>query len=158
MSPRTLIDEVLRQAPVLRSDDRVVDAVRRVLESELPALPVADERGRYAGIFGEREFMSALYPGYLQQIKGAAFLRGSIDDAIEKRDECRIEPVGRYLNTEHVDIEPDASDTQVAEIFMHHRVLIVPVVAKGEVRGVVTRRDFFRAIAQRFVDHGAAPG
>ena len=37
------------------------------------------------------------------------------------------------MNTEHVDVGPDFSDTQVAEIFLHHRVLIVPVVDDGRV-------------------------
>ena len=41
------------------------------------------------------------------------------------------------MNTEHVDVGPDYSDTQVAEIFLHHRVLIVPVVDDGR----VDRRD-----------------
>ncbi len=33
--------------------------------------------------------------------------------------------------TEHVDVSTDFSDTQVAEIFLHHRVLIVPVTDGG---------------------------
>jgi CBS domain-containing protein len=55
------------------------------------------------------------------------------------------------MNTEHVDVEPDFSDTQVAGIFLHHRVLVVPVVDDGRVAGVITRRDFFRTLAERFV-------
>jgi len=30
-------------------------------------------------------------------------------------------------------------------------VLIVPIVADGRVQAVLTRRDFFRAVAERFV-------
>ena len=39
----------------------------------------------------------------------------------------------------------------VAEIFLHHRVLIVLVVDEGRVLGVITRGDFFGSIAQRFL-------
>ena len=53
---------------------------------------MVDERGRFAGVFGEREFMSALFPGYLDQLKGAAFLRRSLDETLEKRDACRWRP------------------------------------------------------------------
>lgn len=35
------------------------------------------------------------------------------------------------MNTEHVEVGADFSDTQVAEIFLHHRVLVVPVVTDG---------------------------
>jgi hypothetical protein len=45
--------------------------------------------------------------------------------AIEKRAGCRDEPVGDYMHTEHIDVGPDFSDAQIAETFLHHRVLIV---------------------------------
>jgi CBS domain-containing protein len=151
MSPRTIAEQALHHPQPLRTGDTVEDAVRAVLDSELPALPVVDPAGRYAGIFGEREFMEALFPGYLKQLRHAAFLPRSLDEALEKRERCRVEPVERYMNTEHVEVGPDFSDTQVAEIFLHHRVLVVPVVANGRVEGILTRRDFFRAIAERFI-------
>ena len=51
----------------------------------------------------------------------------------------------RRLNTDHVDVGPDYSDVQLAETFLHHRVLIVPVVDQGRVVGVITRADLARA-------------
>jgi CBS domain-containing protein len=151
MNPRTISEPVLREPVPLHVTDTIEASVAKVLASELPALPVVDERERYAGIFGEREFMSALFPGYLDQLHGAAFLGRSLDDTIERRDSCRLERVGDHMNTEHVDVGPDFSDTQVAEIFLHHRVLLVPVVDGRKLVGVITRRDFFRRIAERFL-------
>ena len=150
MSPRSLSELALHHPSVLHADDTVERAVRAVLESGMPALAVVDERDRFAGIFGEREFMSALFPGYLGQLRHAAYLPRTLDAALEKRDACRGEPIGQYLTTDHVEVGPDFSDTQVAEIFLHHRVLVVPVVAGGHVEGLLTRRDFFRALAERF--------
>jgi CBS domain-containing protein len=151
MNPRRLAEPVLRTPPPLHVDDPVEAAVSRVLDSESPALPVVDARERYAGIFGEREFMEALFPGYLKELRHVAFVQRSLDEALERRTSCRTEPIGRYMNTEHVEVGPDFSDLQVAEIFLHHRVLIVPIVADGRVQAVLTRRDFFRAVAERFV-------
>jgi CBS domain-containing protein len=151
MSPREIAELVLREPDALSVKETIEDAVSAVLASELPALPVVDARGRFAGVFGEREFMAALFPGYLDQLKGAAFLRRSLDETLEKREACRQEPVGAYMNTEHVEVGPDFADTQVAEIFLHHRVLIVPVVDDGRVTGVIRRSDFFRSIAERFL-------
>jgi CBS domain-containing protein len=138
-------------APLLRTDDTLEHGVRVLLESPLPALVVVDEREHFRGVFGEREFLSALFPAYLDQLKGAGFLRRSLDVALERRDRCRQERVGEHMNTEHVDVGPDYADTQVAEIFLHHRVLIVPVVDHGRVQGVITRADFFREVAERFL-------
>ena len=90
-----------------------------------------DSRDRLVGIFGEREFLGAVFPGYLRELKHAGFVRRSLDDALEKRDECRAEPVSRHMNTEHVESSADFSDVAVAEIFLHHRVLLVPVTEDG---------------------------
>jgi CBS-domain-containing membrane protein len=122
-----------------------------VLDSGLPALPVVDDHDRLVGIFGEREFLGAVFPAYLKELKYAGFVKRSLEDALEKRRECRSEAVSGYMNTEHIDVDADFSDAQVAEIFLHHRVLILPVTENRRVIGVITRSDFFRALAERFL-------
>ncbi len=77
-------------AEVLHVDDTLEVAVRRLVELDLPALPVVDDHERFKGVFGEREFVTALFPGYVGQLRGAAFLRGSLDAALEK---YRTDPV-----------------------------------------------------------------
>jgi CBS domain-containing protein len=154
VSPNEISAPLLREAPVLREDARVEDAVRDILDSALPALPVLDANGEFAGIFGEREFMAALFPGYVGELRFAGFVRRGLDEALEKRAACRSEPVKKHMNTEHVDVPSDASDVQVAETFLHHRVLIVPVSDGGRVRGVITRSDFFASLAERFLEQG----
>ncbi len=152
MSPRSIAQHALHHPEPLHASDTIEQAVRAVLAGELPALPVVDDRERYAGIFGEREFMAALFPGYLSQLKGASYLSRALDDALEKRESCRSEQIGKYMNTEHVDVDSDYGDTQLAEIFLHHRVLVVPVIDDGNVSGIITRRDFFRQLGQEFLD------
>jgi CBS domain-containing protein len=151
VSPSTITEQTRRPCPVVPERASVADATRAVLDSGLPALPVVDERERLVGIFGEREFVGALFPKYLQTLGYAGYVPKAIDEVLEKRRECAGEAVGEHVNREHVDVPPDASDVQVAETFLHHRVLIVPVVADGRVLGVVTRGDFFRALAERFL-------
>jgi CBS domain-containing protein len=151
MSPRAISELALHHPPVLRDRDTVETAVRAVLESGMPALAAVGDDERFTGIFGEREFMSALFPGYLRELRHTAFLRRSLDAALETREGCRHEPIGRYLTTDHVEVAPDFSDVGVAEIFLHHRVLVVPVVDAGRVEGLILRRDFYLAIAERFL-------
>jgi CBS domain-containing protein len=153
MTPDRLSRNLVRQAPLLRRDETVGAAVRQVLDSRLPALPVVDANDRLVGIFGEREFMGALFPGYLKELKYAGFVPSTLDDAIEKRAACRHEAVGDYMHTEHIDVGADFSDTQLAETFLHHRVLIIPVVEVGQIKGIITRAEFFRRLGERFLDH-----
>ncbi len=149
MSPQRIASTVRREVPSLRDADRLAYAVRQLIDVDVPALPVVDARGKLLGIFGEREFIGALFPGYLTTLGYAGFVPRSLDKALEKRAGCMEEPVGKHTNTEHIDVSEDYSDTQLAEIFLHHRVLIVPIVDGGRVTGIVTREDFTRALAER---------
>jgi CBS domain-containing protein len=150
--PRDITDLVTRDVPLLRKDQTVREAVALALQAELPALPVVDAQDRFAGVFGEREFMEALFPGYLGKLKSASFVTRSMEDVLEKRQSCATETIEQYMNAEHVEVRSDFSDVQVAEVFLHHRVLIVPVIEDGRVVGVITRRDFFRTLAERFLE------
>ncbi|CAN5443069.1 hypothetical protein BH20ACT15_BH20ACT15_00770 [soil metagenome] len=150
--PDSLVKQVIREIEPLRVDDSIAAATKKVIEGDLPALPVLDEDGEFAGIFGEREFMGAFFPGYVGTLTSARMVSKSMDDAIDRRLTCREEAIGDYLTTDHVLVEDDYSDTHVAELFLHHRVLVIPIATKGKVHAVVTRSDFFRQMAARVVD------
>jgi CBS domain-containing protein len=151
VSPRRISAPLVREAPHLSEDDSIEHAVRSILDSGLPALPVTDADQRLSGVFGEREFMSALFPGYVGELRFAGFVPRGLDEALEKRASCRAEPVGKYMSSEHVDVPAGASDVAVAETFLRHRVPIVPVTDEGSVKGVITRSDFFRELAERLL-------
>ena len=139
----------MREIQPLSADEHVLPAARKVIEAELPGLPAVEADGSFAGIFGEREFMMALFPGYVGELGSSAMIRRTMDEVIERRETCRTEPIRKYLTTDHVTVEDDFSDTRLAELFLHHRVLVIPIATRGRVHAVVTRNDFFRALAQR---------
>jgi len=148
--PESIVNETLQEIEPLHADDLIGPAARRVIDAGLPALPAVEQDGRFAGIFGEREFMAALFPGYVGELASAAMVSRSVDETIERRSDCAAQPIRRWLTTDHVLVEDDYSDTQLAELFLHHRVLIVPIATGGRVHALVTRRDFFCALAGRF--------
>lgn len=154
MTPRQISHALLHEPPeLLHEDTPLAEAVKHLVETDLPALPVVGRNDRLKGIFGEREFLAALFPGYLKELKYAGFVKRDLDTALELRHACRQEPVGKHMNTDHVEVGPDFSDVEVAEVFLHHRVLIIPVVDSGTVIGVLTRHDFFKVLAGRLL-HG----
>ena len=75
-----------------------------------------------------------------------------VDDRHDQHAVMQEDLVGEHMNSDHIDVGADFSDTQIAEVFLHHRVLIVPIVDDGVVTGIVTRQDFFGALARRFLD------
>ena len=152
MSPRSIGHDLVRDAPALHRDLAVAQAVGRIVESDLPALPVVDDRRRLCGIFGEREFIAALFPGYIRQLGYAGFVPRRLDDALAKRATCAAEPIAEHMNTEHIDVSEDFSDIELAETFLNHRVPIVPVTRNTQVVGVITHSDFFHRLAKRLFD------
>ena len=82
----------------------------------------------------------------------------AFDESIEQRTAALQEPILNFITADRVAVAPTASDVQVAERFLHHRVLVLPVVANGAVVGVVTRRDFFAALTEEFLARAAEPG
>jgi CBS domain-containing protein len=148
--PKSIINQTLREIEPLRADELIGPAARKVIELGLPALPAVEDDGKFAGIFGEREFMAALFPGYVGELGSGAMISRSADETIERRSHCSEEPIRKYLTTDHVLVEDDYSDTHLAEIFLHHRVLIAPIATRGRVHAVITRHDFFCMLVSRF--------
>src|SRR5919108_6208615 len=149
--PDSIVKATLKEVEPLSADEPVGSAARKVIDADLPALPVVDDEGRFAGIFGEREFMAALFPGYVGTLASARMVSRDIDETIDRREGCREEPIRDYLTTDHVLVEDDYSDTQLAELFLHHRVLIIPIATEGRVHALVTRHDFFQTLVARFI-------
>ena len=150
--PDSLVKAVIREIEPLRDSDSIASATKKVIDADLPALPVVDEKDEFAGIYGEREFMGAFFPGYVGTLTSARMVSRSMDEAIDRRLDCREEAISKYMTTDHVLVEDDYSDTHVAELFLHHRVLIVPIATGGRVHAVVTRNDFFRQMAARVIE------
>ncbi len=148
--PDSIVKELLREIEPLSADDLVGEAARRVIETGLPALPAVEPDGKFAGVFGEREFMAALFPGYVGELASARMISRTMDESIERRTSCGDESIRRYLTQDQVVVEDEYSDTQLAELFLHHRVLIIPIATQGKVHAVVTRHDFFQGLMTRF--------
>jgi CBS domain-containing protein len=145
MSP--LGRELMKEVPTVQAGDTLGSAIATLVESGLPALPVCKD-GKLAGVFGERDAITAMLPGYLGELSSAAFVSSVLEDVLENRLECVTEPVSKYMNTEHVEVQADFSSANLAETFLHHRVSVIPVVDNGRVVGAVTRRDYVRALSE----------
>jgi CBS domain-containing protein len=142
----------IEEAPTLQDSNPVAEAVRTLLASGLPALPVVNSEGLLVGLFGEREFIAALFPGYVGELHYAGFVSGRLDEILEKRAACAREPVSQHMNADRVSVDEEFSDTGLAEVFLHHRVLVVPVERDRRPLGVITRTAFFRRLAARFLE------
>ena len=150
--PDSIVKETMREIEPLDVDDPVGSAARkRSSRPSLPALPAVDAKGKFAGHLRRARVHGRALPRLCRRAR----LLG--DDLAHHRRGDRAparlpqEPIAKYLTTDHVLVEDDYSDTQLAELFLHHRVLIIPIATDGRVHAVVTRNDFFDALVGRFI-------
>lgn len=154
--PDAIARRVLHDVEPLDADESVGDAVRKLVEAQLPGLPAVEADGRYAGVFGAHEFLAAFFPAYLEDLRGFAVISRTVDEAIERRLDCVDEPIRAYLNTDHVVVDGDYSDTQLAELFLHHPIDLIPIQSNGRVHALVMLDEFFHALGTRLVSAGPA--
>ena len=120
------------RSPLLRARRHVGDGGRaRCSRAACRRCPSSTREDRFVGVFGEREFIAALFPAYFEQLGSPASSRIRSTTRSSARAACRAEPVGEHMTTDHVEVGADFSDAEVAEIFLHHRVLIVPSSTTG---------------------------
>ena len=88
--------------PPCGADDRVEDAYERSSTADSPRYRSSTRGTCCVGLFGEREFMAALFPGYVGELHYAGVRPGLLDEVLEKRAACRVEHVSEHMNTDHV--------------------------------------------------------
>lgn len=154
--PDRIARRVLRRpAPVVGAEELVAAAVRKALDADLPVLPVTAADSSYAGVFGARELIGAAFPRYLKDLRGTAVISPTVEQALERHVECVGQRVGEHLDAEHPVVEDDYTDTQLAELFLHHCVQIIPVVSGERVEGLVPLEDFFRELGRELLGEAA---
>ena len=154
LSPRPLAELVQRVEP-LRMDDDLARAADRIADAG-GGLPVVDDDGRLAGYLAERDLLAALFPSYLQQFRNTEFLTRDFPSLVRRAREAAGTRVADHMSRDPVAIDLDDSESHAAELFLHHGVRSLPVVAAdGRVSGVVRLADMVQSLLRAC---GALPG
>ena len=147
--PDSIVKETLREIEPLQRDDPVGHAAAASSRRTSRRCPWSTATAASSGSSASASSWRRCFPPTSGRSPRRAMVSRSIDDTIERRESCRDEPIRDHLTTDHVLVEDDYSDIQLAELFLHHRVLIIPIATAGRVHAVVTRNDFFRALAAK---------
>jgi CBS domain-containing protein len=125
-----------------------LEAALRLTESGLPAIAVLDRERRVRGFFGEDEFLRGLFPRYLGELRHTAFTRDDIVALADHLENVAGQPVEQHLRKPIV-VAADSSATHVAELLLHSDVTAVAVTRADRFAGMLTERDFCRALLRR---------
>ncbi len=132
----------------LQFDDTVRSASRRLSQEHFTDLPVVDEEGRIKGIFGEKEVISSIFPTYLDELKDTTFVISDFEDHSGHVRDVMNNPVEEYMRTEYATLPDDFSAMHCAELFLHRRQGVIPLVLDEKPVGLVRRSDLGRVIIE----------
>lgn len=111
----------------IAGDATVFDAVRRLGEKRIGALPVIDD-GRIVGIMSERDVI------YCLRNQGAEVLDW---------------PVSRVMSSPAITVDSDTDVLAALALITQRRIRHLPVVDKGEIRGIVSIGDLVKYRMER---------
>jgi CBS domain-containing protein len=115
------------EVETIGADARLFDAVRRLGEKRIGALPVV-ENGRITGIFSERDVI------YCLRDHGAEVLDW---------------PVGRVMTSPAITADSSMDVLAALALMTQRRIRHLPVVEGGEIRGIVSIGDLVKHRMER---------
>ena len=129
-------------------DAPFAEAVTELLERSVRMIAVLEGERRVVGLFGGEEFLRGLFPRYLGELHHTAFAGDDPVVLASHAEAVRAEPVARHM-VKAVTVEVDSSPLHVAELFLHSRLLALPVVEGERFVGMLDRVEFARAMLRR---------
>jgi acetoin utilization protein AcuB len=115
-------------------------ALRQMREQRLRRTPVVDD-GRLVGMLSERDLLRVL-PGTIAQADTAAGV------------ESESLPVSRVMATKLVTVDADDHVETAARAMLEHKVGGLPVLHGGQLVGILTESDVFRAFTRMLATEG----
>ncbi|KYK29585.1 MAG: hypothetical protein AYK23_01600 [Candidatus Proteinoplasmatales archaeon SG8-5] len=151
------VDQVMtKDVFVVRPDDTVAGAVKKLAEYGISGAPVVDHEGRLVGIITEADILNALKVKYkrLQMVYPSLSLVSvsfveTFDnkEAVEAFNEISTSMVSELMTKDVVTIENGSELGQVIQLMMDKKVNRIPVMEDGELVGIVSRADVMKGLA-----------
>jgi CBS domain-containing protein len=140
-------DIMRRDVIVVSADAPLEKAVRLMLDQGLGGVPVVDTNGHLVGILTEGDLIARRIPR-----RSLRWWEAVLHDAETLAGEYRKAfgtSVGEVMTPMPVSVSPDAPLEDVAAVMRAHGVRVVPVLADGDLVGLVSGADVIRTLVER---------
>lgn len=123
----TTADYMTKHLVTLTQDHSVIDAIKIMLDHKITCAPVLDDKGHLLGMFSEMDGMKVFLDTVYNQ-----GMSGKVRD---------------YMTRNPITVDANAGIVDLAEKFMKLPIRSFPVYENGELVGIISRTDLFRALA-----------
>ena len=146
------LEEIMRPAVTITPDASEREALKVLLENDIPGVPVVDEEELLVGFVTDGHLLASALPEYLKVMADVSFVSEAGDEWVDYFAGSAERSVSEVMSTEVSQVELGDSEVVVAHKMVHDGVSSVVVTEGGKVVGVVNRLDLFAAVI------GAKPG
>ncbi|MGD9036649.1 MAG: CBS domain-containing protein [Syntrophobacterales bacterium] len=137
--------EVITVSP----ETEIVQATKLLLENRINGVPVLDETGRLVGILCQSDLIAQQQkipiPSFFTLLDGLIPLisEKQIDKQVRK---IAAVTVAEAMTPNPVTVQPDTNIEEVAALMVERNFHTIPVVAEGELVGIVGKEDILRTL------------
>ena len=118
-------DVMTKELVTLSPSTTSEEAIEVLLKHKISGAPVVESDGTLAGIVSEYQLLAVIY-----------------DDGFKSQ------PVEELMTQEVLTVDEGTSLTEIANLFIMHRIRRLPVLHDGELVGQISRRDIIRFAIQ----------
>jgi CBS domain-containing protein len=154
-TPMRIEQLMIRDVIILRPDETLREATRRLAENNIGGAPVVNEKGTLVGMVNEEDIIRELRTKgtRMQMIFPSSHALGmtfeetvTYTEAREAFDEVGDQPVSSVMHDEFLRVGPKDRLAEVAPGMAEHGYNRVAVVENGKLVGIITRRDVIRGL------------
>lgn len=118
-------DVMTKNLVTLEPDTTAEEAIETLLKHKISGAPVVDLDGKLVGIVSEYQLLAVIYD-----------------------EEFKNQPIKELMTKEVLTVEEETLLTEIANLFIVHRIRRLPVLRDGELVGQISRRDIIRFAVQ----------
>ena len=138
--------EIMHPAVTVAPDATEREALRVLLENNVPGVPVVDSDGTLVGFVTDGHLLASALPKYLSVMSDVSFISEGGDSWVRYFTESADRPVSEVMMRKVSQIDVGKSEVVAAHKMVHDGVSSVVVTEGGRVVGIVNRLDLFAAI------------
>ena len=129
------------------------EAAEELVSHPVTTIAVLDEDSRVAGLLGDSDLISGLFPRYLAELRHTAFADDDAGLLAERVRAVASDAVELHMQPPII-LDDAASATHAAERFLHCGHGALPVTRGGRFVGMLGRAELCRAVLIGFADRG----
>lgn len=138
--------DLMHPAVSVTPDTPARDALKLMLTSNVPGIPVVEKDGALVGFITDGNLLASALPKYLTFMEDLSFVSESGDSWVHYLSEAADRPVGEMMIRDVAQIELGTSELEAARKMVAEGVSSVVVTEGGRMVGIVNRLDLYAAI------------